>query len=187
MGDSKQKLSQLTVLLHWLVAITVIVMLAVGIYMEENEIRSLVSTHKSVGILIFGVILLRVVWRLYNGWPEPVSQYSKIEQNLSRACHYVLITGTVLMPLSGMAMSGAGGHGLIVFGVELLAQNTDPVTGKAIPLNASIAKLGHESHGVIGYIMILALLLHIAGAFKHHLIDKDGTLKRMLGKTVSTQ
>ncbi|MBL4761983.1 MAG: cytochrome b [Gammaproteobacteria bacterium] len=181
--DTQQKLSNVTVSLHWIVGLTIITLLVVGIYMEENEVFSLYPIHKSVGMLIFLLIIGRVVWRLKNGWPEPASQYKAIEHKLAKLTHWVLIVGTLAMPLSGMVMSGVGGHGLNVFGFfELMPMNPDPnEVGAVIAHNESIAKLGHEVHELFGIIMIVAILLHMAGAFKHHIVDKDGTLRRMLG------
>ena len=188
MADSKLKLSRITVALHWIVGITIICMLAVGIYMEENEVYALYPIHKSVGALIFLVILARVVWRISQGWPEPVSTYSKIEQLLSKAAHYVLLIGSVIIPLSGLMMSIAGGHGLSIFGLEVVPTNPDPLNpDKTAPLNGSIAKAGHTLHGLVSNLMIATIVLHIAGALKHHIMDKDGTLKRMLGKSAATE
>ena len=186
MADTKEKLSKITVAVHWLVGVTIICMPAVGIYMEENEVYALYPIHKSVGALIFMVILARVVWRISQGWPQPVSQYKQWEQLLSKIVHYVLLIGSVIIPLSGIMMSAGGGHGLQVFGLEVIATNPDPLDPqKMLPLNETIARTGHSLHGLVSNIVIAAILMHIAGAWKHHLMDKDGTLKRMLGKTVS--
>lgn len=95
----------------------------------------------------------------------------------------MLIIGTVMMPISGMLMSGAGGHGLSIFGLELLAINPDEWNpGKVIPLSKSLASLGNTLHGLGGKIMIFSITLHIIGTLKHHFIDKDSILHRMLGK-----
>ncbi|WP_225879666.1 cytochrome b [Abyssogena phaseoliformis symbiont] len=112
-----------------------------------------------------------------------LSQYKRIEQIGAKIIHWMLIIGTVMMPISGMLMSGSGGHGLSVFGLELLAINPDEWNpGKAIPLSKSLAGLGNTLHGLGGKIMIFSITLHIIGALKHHFIDKDSTLHRMLGK-----
>jgi len=185
MADTKSKLSPITVTLHWIVALTIIGLLAVGIIMDEFEVRSLYPLHKSVGVIIFVVILLRVMWRIKNGWPQPVREYQKWEQALSKVVHYVLLLGSVIIPITGMMMSGGGGHGINVFGLELLASNPDPANpGKVLPLNASIGSLGHELHGLVAYVLIGALVLHVSGALKHHVMDGDGTLRRMLGAKV---
>lgn len=183
--DTKEKLSPITISLHWIVALTIIALLGIGIYMANAHVYSLYPIHKSVGVCIFAVILLRVIWRIKNGWPEPVSEYKKIEQLGSKIAHYVLLIGSVIIPLSGMMMSGLGGHGIKVFGLELMARNPDPNNAQeVIPINGALAELGSVLHEYVSYIIIAALVLHIAGAFKHHIIDKDGTLIRMLGAKI---
>ena len=182
MNDGKTQLSRATVALHWIVGIAVIALLASGIIYAEFDVRPVIGVHKSIGVIIFAFILARVVWRVRQGWPEPVRRFERWERWLSRAVHYVLIIGTVLMPMSGMAMSGAGGYGIDVFGWELFPANPDPdEPGRFLPLNGTVAGIAHEAHGIIGYIMLGALALHIAGALKHHFADRDGTLRRMLG------
>jgi cytochrome b561 len=95
----------------------------------------------------------------------------------------MLIIGTVMMPISGMLMSGASGRGLSIFGLELLATNPDEWNpGKVIPLSKPLTDLGHTLHGLGGKIMIFSIILHTIGALKHHFIDKDTTLRRILGK-----
>ncbi len=178
-ADTKQKFSKLTVILHWTVALIIIGLLVVGTYMEENEVYSLYDIHKSIGILIFAIILIRVIWRLKNGFPKPLGKAKAWEVTLSKIVHWVLLIGTILFPISGMMLSGLGGHGLPLFGMELVAPNY--VDGQAVPINADLAKLGHQMHGALAKIMILAIILHVAGALKHVFVYKDGTLRRMLG------
>ena len=82
-------------------------------------------------------------------------------------------------------MSAMGGHGVALFGIELVARNPDPINPKeVIALNAGIAKFAHTFHGLGGNILIAGVVLHIVGAFKHHIMDKDGTLRRILGAEV---
>lgn len=174
-------LTKTTIVLHWLVGLTIITLIAVGLYMEENEVWDLYPIHKSIGILLFVVILYRFFRRMKRGWPQPVGQYKGHEIILSKLIHWVLIIGTILFPISGMMSSGAGGHGLSIFGLELLASNYN-ASGEAIALNSTLADVGHEAHEILGIVMIVAISLHILAAFKHHFIDKDNTLKRMLGR-----
>lgn len=183
--DTKTKLSRTTIFLHWLLAIMVIIMLGVGVTMTEAEIYSLYPWHKSFGQLVFLIVLVQVIRRWKNGWPEPVSTYSLVERVLARGVHYLLLVGVLLMPVFGFLMSALGGNGVAFFGVQLVARNPDPANlSKVIPLNGPLADLLHTAHGVLGYLLILAVVLHILGALKHHLIDKDGTLRRMLGDKV---
>ncbi|WP_428087610.1 cytochrome b [Candidatus Thioglobus sp.] len=182
--DTKQQLSALTVFLHWLVGLVIITLAIVGVYMSQNEAFELYPIHKSIGVLIFAVIIIRVYWRFVNGWLAPAANYPKIEKNLSKIVHWVLIIATIIMPISGFIMSGAGGHGVSVFGLEIVAANFDPLTQKAIAHNAELAGFMHNTHEIAGWTMIVAILLHLAGAIKHHFMDKDGTLRRMLGKNI---
>lgn len=183
--DTQAKLSSRTVALHWIVGVMMIALLAVGVYMEENEAYALYPWHKSFGVLILLFVLPRIAWRMKNGWPQAVGDYSTVEKLLSKLVHWLLIIGTLLMPISGFMMSALGGHGVDLFGLELVARNPDPADPQnVLPLNGSLAQLGHTLHGLGGNVLIGAVLLHLVGAFKHHLVDKDGTLRRMLGKTV---
>jgi cytochrome b561 len=78
-----------------------------------------------------------------------------------------------------MMMSGGGGHGISVFGLDLVASNYDKVSGDAVALNENIASLGHTLHDSLTSVLIALIVLHVAGALKHHIIDKDQTIKRM--------
>lgn len=184
-ADTPEQFSHLTIALHWIVGLTVIGLLAVGVYMEETEAYSLYPWHKSFGFLIFFVVLLRVAWRIKNGWPTPVGQYSKVEQILAKVVHWVLILGTVLMPISGFLMSAFGGPGVEVFGLEVVARNANPDNpSEVIAHNKAIASFTHSLHHWLGEALIIAVALHVVGAIKHHVIDKDGSIRRMLGARV---
>lgn len=183
MNSQVTPLSKITISLHWIIAWTIIGLLALGIYMEENEAYQFYDLHKSIGALIFVVILVRVVWRIKQGWPTPASEYKKVEQLMSKLVHYVLLIGSVIIPLSGLMMSWGGGHELAVFGVEVWGSNHDPVTDETVARSESIGGLGHQLHGLVSNVVIGAIVLHVVGALKHHIIDKDATLKRMVGKS----
>lgn len=172
-----------TLLLHWSVAVIMIAMITVGLYMSNTDAYALYPIHKSIGILALVLIALRVIWRIKDGWLPPVRALKKIEYGMARTVHWLLLIATLLMPLSGMLMSGAGGRGLAVFGFELMATNPDPAnTGKVIALNPFLASTAHEVHELVGFALIGLIALHIFAALKHHFFDKDRTLLRMFGK-----
>ena len=179
--DTESKLGGNTLILHWAVGIIMIILLATGVFMKETEAYALYPWHKSFGVLIILPVILRILWRIKTGWPPPVREYKEIEKKLSKFIHYLLLTGTVLLPISGFMMSAMGGHGVKLFGLELVARNPDPLNPQeVIALNGSIAGIAHELHEIAGYIVIIAVILHIAGVLKHHILDRDGTLLRML-------
>jgi len=183
--DTQSKLGGNTLILHWVVGIMMILLLASGVFMKETETYALYPWHKAFGVLIILPVILRVLWRLKSGWPPPVREYKKAEIILSKFIHYLLIIGTVILPISGFMMSAMGGHGVELFGLELVPRNPDPVNPmEVVPLNGSIAGIAHELHEIAGYSIIIAVILHTVGVLKHHIIDKDGTLRRGLGAKV---
>lgn len=178
MNNTQTTLSGTTKLLHIIIALGMITLLTVGIIMSEFELFFLYDIHKSFGAIIFVLALIRVLWRIKKGWPSATGVASKIQQAIAKVIHWTLIISTVLYPLSGLMMSIGGGHGLAIFGLEIVAETAD-AAGDAIPVNAFIGGLGHDIHGLIVYIVIAAIVLHVIGALKHHLIDKDATITRM--------
>ena len=177
--DSAEKLSPLSVALHWTVGVFVIVMLALGLIMESFEIFFLYAVHKSIGIVLFAVIIWRVWWRAVNGWPPPLGEYSRWQRAVARAAHWVLIIGTLLMPLSGVAMTVFGGRGLAVFGIPLLAANLD-AAGETIAYSEWSAHFAHTLHALGGKALIAIITLHTGAALWHHFIQRDNVLRRML-------
>lgn len=175
-----QPLGKITIALHWLIALTMIVMIGLGMYIEENKAFHLMPTHKSVGILIFVFVVWRLILRLIQGFPKPLGAPSAAQHLIATLIHWVLLLGTVLFPLSGMIMSAMGGRGLTMFGLELFAANI--VDGKPHALNEMAADIAHTIHTSIVPVMIAAIVLHILGALYHHWIVKDDTLKRMTGR-----
>lgn len=180
--DSPHQLSPMTIFLHWLVGTIMIGLLVVGVYMVETETFHLYAWHKAIGFLIFFVIVFRAAWRIKNGWPIPVTQYKRTEHLLTKLVDWILILGTIILPVSGFMQSSLSGHGVNVFGFEIAARNVDPDNiKKIIAHNKELELFFHFIHYQVSYIVIVSLVLHVFGTFKHHIVDKDNTLRRMLG------
>ncbi len=177
---STTPLTRTEISLHWIVGLGMIAVIAMGLYMTRTEQFALYGLHKSLGMLLFIFILWRAVLRLRMGWPQEVSSGTRMEHGLARVVHWVLILGTIAMPLSGMLDAYMSGRGLTLFGLDLVAANLGD-TGRPIAINESLAELGELIHILAAKIVIAAILLHVVGAIKHHIINKDGTLRRMLG------
>ena len=175
----------LTPVLHWTVGAGMLGMLALGFYMHETKSYGLYSWHKSIGVTLLIVIIARVVWRLRQGFPSPVGAHPLWQQRLARATHWILLAATLVMPLSGMLYSGLGGYGIKVFGVTLVPGQQDS-NGKTLPFNDGLAELFEGVHHYTAWLIVVVVSLHIAGALKHHFIDKDATLRRMLGQAPSS-
>lgn len=180
MRDSHNQFTPVTVGLHWIIAITMIVMLVFGLYLENlprsPEKGELIGIHKSIGALVLVLALVRIYWRYLNKFPKPISDLPQWQEKLVSIAHWFLILGTAFMPISGMMMSIGGGFGLSVFGLEIVARGGEK--------NELISEIGGAVHGLGGKLLILFVLLHIAGAVKHQVMEKDGTISRMLGKRI---
>lgn len=178
---SELKLKRREIWLHWIVGVGMLMMLGVGNYIEKAEAKDMIPTHKSVGIVLFFFIIWRVLLRIRKGWPQNVSTGAAWEHKLARIIHWVLILGTIIMPLSGILGSIFAGQGLSVFGLNIVGPNM--VEGAARPeaISKAAAQASYALHGITSKVLILAVLLHVAGALKHHFIDRDNTLRRMLG------
>ena len=111
--DTKDKLSKVSLVLHWVVGVLMIYMILSGLTMESLEVRWFFDSHTSLGVLIVVVVIPRIIWRYYNGWPEAMGSYSKLEKIAGKVVHWTLLLCTILMPASGMLLAVAGGHGCI--------------------------------------------------------------------------
>lgn len=180
MNDTQEKFTVPTVLLHWIIAVPFIAMLIVGTILDGMDNGpdkfELMGNHKSVGVLILLLAIVRIMWRIKNKFPQPLSAMPSWQKMLANAAHWVLIIGTVMMPISGVVMSVGGGHSVAVFGLELIA-------GTGIE-NIYFSKAGHIMHGLASKLIIVFFILHSVGAIKHQFMDKDGTLSRMFGRTI---
>lgn len=184
--DTQERFSPLTLLLHWLIAFGIIGLCAVGLYMVRTESWHLFDLHKSFGMLVFAAAVLRLLWRWKNGLPVPVRPLNRFEHGAALWMHRLLLACTVLMPLTGMLYSGASGHGFGVFSLELFPANpAHDASGEVLPFNAGLAELGENLHDALGYVLLALVAVHAAAALKHHLIDRDDTLRRMLGRSAS--
>lgn len=174
--DNDKALPKSTVILHALIGVIFIALLTLGWYMSglpKSDFKfELYDLHKSFGAILLIIVLINLALFIKKGLIKPISQLKRWESILSHSVKMLLLLWSLVMPMSGIAMSVGGGHGLSVFGVELIA------SGDKIQWLGSV---GHSIHTYSFYPLVLIVLLHIAGALKHQFIDKDGTLKRMLG------
>ncbi|SHJ56653.1 cytochrome b561 [Shimia gijangensis] len=165
---------------HWIFGLAMIAMLAFGIYLHEFVPRGpdkglLIGYHKAAGVLVLIFGLWRVGYRLFNGFLEDASPMPKWQSVSAKVVHWVLLISVIAMPLSGLIGSYFGGHDIDVFGLFTVYGAMEP--------SKATGNIFMGMHGAFAKLTILSLVLHVAGAYKHHLIDKDDTLKRMVGRS----
>ena len=197
MDHSTSGYSKTAKILHWLIAIGIFGMFALGWFMsdlpkeapkqiaydlfnlgvytwnltEEISPRTFYfNLHKSIGVTIFALILIRILWRITHRPPALLSSYKAWERKLASGAHHLLYLLMVALPISGIIMATYSKYGIKWFGVPFI---------KGLD-NNPMRELFEEVHEIIGLIILLVIIVHIIGALKHKFIDKDDTLKRML-------
>jgi len=131
------------------------------------------ALHKSIGLSLLVVTLCRMIWRTIDTKPEALQGHTKLEQAAGHYTHQFLYFLMLLVFVSGYMISTADGRGIEVF--ELFA-----VPGFG-PLFENQEDIAGEVHEYATYLLVGLAFLHACAALKHHFIDKDETLKRMLG------
>lgn len=182
MADTREQLSPVTVGLHWIIGLTMIGMAIFGLWMADlpkGDFKGqMVALHKSIGVLVLVFASWRLLRRLRIGMLLPVGAYATWETVLAKLVGLFLLLATLVLPLTGIAMTIAAARPLSVFGVQVLPQFL-------AERDQTIGKLMGGSHELIGKLLLVVVALHIAGALKHHVMDKDGTLRRMMGARVT--
>ena len=163
-------------ILHWVIGLSIIGMLCLGLYMDalpKDDLNrdALYGFHKAFGLVILFAVGVRVVWFFVNfGKPKPLPTHSKLEVVAAKGAHIVLYLLMIGVPLSGWVMSSAYG-----FPVDLFGMKFSIVAERDIAL----ARNAGDAHEILAYVMIGVIVLHVAGALRHVIIDKDNTLRRM--------
>ncbi len=166
--------------LHWLIAVAIIGMLIVGKYMvdlpnEDSNKFALYQLHKSFGISILVLTLVRIGWRLGHPAPALPPGMPAWQRWGAHISHYGLYALMLAIPLSGWAAVSASTLGIptLLFGAVELP--TLPITP-----DRDTHEVWQETHELLGNIMIGLLILHVLAALKHHFVDRDTVLRRML-------
>ena len=162
--------------LHWLMALLIIGLLTMGLIMKDlplsPEKLQLYSWHKWAGVSVFALVGLRLAVRLVHPAPALPTHIPKWQHLLAHAGHGLLYVLMVLIPLSGWLMSSAKGVTTVWFGLWPLPD----LIGKDKAMGDALAQV----HGWLNDALIAVLLAHVGAALKHHFIDRDDVLHRML-------
>jgi cytochrome b561 len=160
-------------LLHWLVALLLLGQFAFGWYLETIPARGyFVNLHKSTGLLIGLVILLRLGWRLSHPPPPLPASVPRWQQQAAAASHYLLYALMLVMPLSGYIASNFSRFGILFFNtVKLEPWGID---------SKLVYGIFNQTHIVSSWLLLALVMVHVLAALKHRLVDHDSVLSRML-------
>jgi len=169
---------------HWVTAAAVAGLFGLGAWMVELSYydpwyHKAPTIHKSIGVLLFALTLLRLLWVLTGRHPQPPPHSPAWERAAARIAHGALYLLLVLLMVSGYLISTAEGHPIPLFGwIEI------PALPWALAQQAEIAG---RLHRLLAYTLVGLVCLHALAALKHHFIDHDETLRRMLGLNPQTR
>jgi cytochrome b561 len=162
--------------LHWLMAIMVLAMLFIGVSMVSTlkpRFLILISIHKPLGIAILALALLRLAVRLRLGAPPLPDDLPRTQALAAKLSHVVLYALLLVTPLVGWGMLSAGGYPIVLY---------DPLHLPAIlPQDDQLYAILRATHTVLAYMFLATILLHVAAAFFHALIRRDGVFRAMVG------
>ena len=180
--NTPQSYGAITKTLHWVTAFGILLMIPLGLiahalpYDTAADLAfkaTLFSIHKTVGVALFFVAVIRILWALTQPRPAPLHPERRAESFLAATIHWLLYGSLVAGPLSGWVHHAATDGFAPIWGP--LGQSLP-----LVPKDPAFAEAAAGLHSVFVWALGIALALHVAGALKHHVIDKDATLRRML-------
>jgi cytochrome b561 len=171
-----QRYSGKSMALHWLVAILIIAAFILGSYMTDLRISptklKLYSWHKWIGITVLALVAIRLLVRLTNPAPAYPEHMKAWEKQVAQVTHIALYFLMFAVPISGYLYTYAAGFPVVYLGLFELPALISP--------NPELKDSFKEIHELLTKGMLILVILHFAAALKHHFIDKDEVLKRML-------
>ncbi|MDF1758659.1 MAG: cytochrome b [Legionellaceae bacterium] len=172
--NTENNFGLISIMFHWTMAIIIIGLLAVGLFMKHFALDSqknlLYGLHKEFGILILILVVFRLIWKLVN--TSPHLSLSKFELIASRVVQFAFYGFMIAMPFSGWLISSAANKTVSFFGLFTMPSliSSDKIL---LPVFLFI-------HKWFAYILIANIILHISAALKHHYINKDKILRRIV-------
>jgi cytochrome b561 len=162
--------------LHWIIVALVIVQFTLALLADDLPpgVRklALLARHKSFGLTILALVVLRLAWRAANPRPELPGTLKPYERVLARGTHGLFYVLLITMPLTGWMMSSARGFPVSWFGFFQLPD--------LVPRNRALYEALLTTHETLAWVLVAVVSLHVLAALKHHFMLKDDVLRRML-------
>lgn len=174
--DSATRYTATAITLHWLTVLLVFTAFPLGLYMHELALSplklKLVNYHKWLGVTIFLLTVMRLAWRAAHTPPPLPETIPLWQQRAAHGLHLLLYMLLLVIPLSGWLMSSAKGVPVVYLGLIQLPD--------LVAKDKALGNLLAEVHELLNFGMLALVGLHVAAALKHHFVDRDTTLQRML-------
>ncbi len=177
--NSSSRYGWVSIFMHWGVALAVFGLFALGLWMVGLDYYSTwrkdaPDLHKSIGLVLLAVMIVRVLWRFVSPPPSTLESYSRMTRIGAKFGHSFLYLSLFAVMIAGYLISTADGVGIPVFGWFEV-----PALVSGLPDQADTAGL---IHFYLAWVLVIFSGLHALAALKHHFIDRDATLNRMLGR-----
>ena len=162
--------------LHWLIALLIFAAFPLGLVMSDMALSplklKLLSYHKWLGVTVFLLAVARLAWRARHAPPPLPASISRWQQRAAHGLHHLLYLLLLAIPLTGWLMSSAKGFQTVYLGILPLPDliGKDKMLGDAL----------REVHETLNYILLALVVAHVGAALKHHFIERNGVLARML-------
>ena len=162
--------------LHWIIVLLVLLQFAVGAYAADLPVGiarlKLLTFHKSVGMTVFALVILRLLWRMYTPAPKLPPGMQPMQRLLAHSSHVALYGLLLTLPILGWLTSNASNLTVRWFFLFNLPNLTGPDPG--------VAELTKQLHHLGAWCLLALVCLHVAAAFWHEFARHDGVLRRML-------
>lgn len=171
---SRSGYSRVAIALHWTIAILLLGNVVLALMAEGADkalAGSIMGFHKSIGLTVLMLTLIRLAWRLTHGFPRLPDSVPTWNVVLARSTHVAFYVLLITVPLAGWAMASAGPYPLEWFGL---------FDWPKLPVSKATGEFAHEVHEILAFTTIGLVVLHVAGALKHHFMDRNDVLARML-------
>lgn len=180
--DRREKLSPLTILLHWSIAVLFGLVFLFGAPLdhlsEGSEKSVLLYKHMTLGLSLLAMGVVRGLWRSANGMPVPLKPYTRFTGALSKVARWGMISLTIAMPLIGIWVTLTKGYGINFLGVALMPAAASPLNAVVFP---------QRVHQVGAWVFVGFFALHLAAGLRAAIVTRDGSLQRMFGAAIPRQ
>jgi len=174
--NTTRRWGALAQLLHWLIVLLIIAQFTLATLFDDlpsgARKLALLARHKSIGITILMLAVVRLAWRRANPTPPLPDTLKPYERSLARLTHALLYLLLFAVPLTGWTMSSARGFPVSWFGFFTLPD--------LVPKNKALYEVLLTTHGILAWTLGVVAIIHLLAALKHHFVLKDDVLRRML-------
>ena len=175
--NTRDRWGPVSQLLHWVIVLLLLVLSTIGLLLDSLPVSPkyfwVFDLHKSTGLTLLALVVLRIGWRLYAGAPTPLPGTPTWQARAASVTHGLLYALILAMPLSGWLYDSASGlRPLRWYGLVEVPKLSAPDEG--------LRELGHTAHEWLFWVLVALVIVHVAAAFYHHIFQRDATLQRML-------